>query len=181
MNIVATKLILLYLILFLVAEINIHNETFTICKSIPDDLVIFNVNEVNDLIMASHCLVKLPLDWIRDNYIQTLFYEQPFLEALSIDKHIFGCVKSLQKIPLQSQYQIILALCDTHTQSNFLWNDKPLTVTTKALNCDANYMASKMTYQQIYLQPMNDSSDEPGGIRFGDRILYNGPFDVIFD
>lgn len=166
-----------------VAEIDVQNETFSLCKSIPDDLEILNLNELMDLIIASHYLTDQPCTKIKDICAQTLFYKQPFLEGFYVKKCVFGCVAPSDKNIVQSQYPIVLVFCDTTTQSNFLWNDKPLTVNAKKLMSNVNCMAAKMPYHQIELLPINvtSNSNECGGIRYGDEILYDGPLDVIFD
>lgn len=163
------------------AEIDLQNETFAIYESAPNGLLILNWNEINELIKASHYLVKKSFPWIKDNCAQTIFYKQPFLEGCCINKCVFGCVNPLGKTALQLPNQIILVLCDAYTQSNFLWNNKPLAITAKALICDVNRVASKKPYQKIELKPINASSNKPGGQRYGDEILYDGPYDVIFD
>lgn len=166
-----------------VAEIDTQNETLILCDSVPADLMILNFNEIIDLIVASHYLINLPFTWIADICAQTIFFKQPFLEGIYINDHVFGCLARLvvpnpQKDISQSNYEVELVLCDIHTQSNFLWNKKPLTIQVKALVSDG---FSNMPYERMELQPMNDHFLESGGIRFGDKIMYDGPFDIIFD
>lgn len=131
--------------------------------------------------MASHYLANKQLIMIKEMCVETLYYKQPFLEGFHIKKRVFGCIDPVKKNTLQSKDQIILVLCDCFTQSNFLWNDKPVTISTKQFACDVNNMAPKMPYQQIQLKSTRVSSSEPGGIRYGDQILYDGPLDIIFD
>lgn len=171
------------------AEIDIHNETFTLCESIPDDIEILNLHEIMDLIIASNYLSKQPCARIKQICAQTLIYKQPFLEGFYVKKNVFGnvsvfgCVDPAEKPICQSQHPTVLVFCDTITQSNFLWNNKPLTVTAKKLMFNVNYVASKMPYQQIELLPVNvvSNSNECGGVRYGDQILYEGPLVVVFD
>lgn len=171
------------------AEIDIHKETFTLCESIPDDLEILNLHEIMDLIIASNYLSKQPCTRIKDICAQTLFYKQPFLEGLYVKKNVFGnvsvfgCVDPVEENICQTQHPIVLVFCDTITQSNFLWNNKPLTVNAKNLMSAVNYVASKMPYQQIVLLPANvvSNSNECGGVRYGDQILYEGPLVLVLD
>lgn len=161
-----------------------ETQSFTLCELVPDDTVILNVNEVTDLIIASHYLSNQPYSLIQEICAQTVFYKQPFLEGLYVNnKRVFAYVDPVDKKNCHSQYPIVLVFCDTITQSNFLWNDKPLTVTAKQLMSNVNYVTSKMLYQQVELLPMHvdSNSDECGGIRYGDQILYDGPLDIVLD
>lgn len=172
---------------FSVAEIDIHNETFTLCESIRDDIEILNLNELTDLIIASHYLSNQPCSRIEDICAQTLFYKQPFLEGLYVNKtSVFGLIdQSKKNVSSPAPYPIVLVFCDTITQSNFLWNNKPVTVNAKKLMSTAvNCVASKMPYQQMELLTTNvvsEDSNECGGIRYGDQILYDGPLVLVFD
>lgn len=168
----------------LVAEIDIQNETFSLCQPVADDIEILNLNELMDLIIASHYLTNQPCTRIEDTCAQTLFYKQPFLEGFYVNKCVFGCVGPSDKNDISpSQYPIVLVFCDTITQSNFLWNNKPLTVNVKKLMSNVNCLASKMPSHRIELLPTSVASDSNGcgGVRYGDQILYDGPLDVIFD
>lgn len=163
-----------------------ETQSFTLCELVPDDLVILNVNEVMDLVIASHYLSTQPYSRIEEICAQTLFYKQPFLEGLYVNnKSVFGYINPVDKNNCHSQYPIVLVFCDTVTQSNFLWNNKPLTVTAKQLMSNINNVISKMAYQQVELLPTNAVSNsnesQCGGIRYGDQILYDGPLVIVLD
>lgn len=174
---------------FAVAEIDIHNESFSFCELAPVDFEILNLNELMALINASHYLSKKPRAQIEDIYAQTLIYKHPFLEGFHVNKNrIFGCVhRSEYGAGSSVQRHITLVFCDTVTQSNFLWNERPVTVTVKQLMVwrNNNCVTTKMPYRQLELLPSNVVSHsigrECGGIRFGDEILYDGPFVIVLD
>ncbi len=171
------------------AEIDLQTETFTLSESVPVDLEILNLHEISDLVTASHFLSERPRERIEEICVQTLLHKQHFLDGVHVHKKsVFGCIDQTDKMDhspsSSSQQPIILVHCDTVTQSNFLWNNKPLTVNVKQLIANnVNSVASKMPYQQLELLPMGvvSDSDEFGGIRYGDQILYDGPLHIVFD
>lgn len=172
------------------AEIDLENQTLALCQSIPDHLDILSLHEIKDLMIGSKYLANRPCAQIKDICAQTLLYKQPFLEGFYVKKNVFGnvsvfgCVDPVEKHnSRQSQHPIILVFCDAITQSNFLWNNKPLTVNAKQLTFDVNYATSKTFYRQIELLPVNvvANSGDCGGVRYGDQIIYEGPLVVVFD
>ncbi|KAG4072258.1 hypothetical protein HA402_004190 [Bradysia odoriphaga] len=168
----------------IVAEIDLQSKTVAPCELAPDDITILNLNEITELIMASHYLVSQPRTRIEEIYAETLFHKQPFLEGMYVNnKRVFGYVDPFEKDNGTSlQPPIILVFCDTITQSNFLWNDKPFPVNVKQLTAsDASHAASKMPYEQLQLLPMSvvSDADECGGVRYGDQILYDGPLVIV--
>lgn len=132
--------------------------------------------------MASQYLVNQPRTRLEEIYADTLFHKQPFLEGMYVNnKRVFGCVDATVKENAgSSQHPIILVFCDTITQSNFLWNDKPWTVNVKQLTV-ANRAVSNLAYEQLQLLQMSvvSDADECGGVRYGDQILYDGPLVIV--
>ncbi|XP_037024673.1 uncharacterized protein LOC119066358 [Bradysia coprophila] len=168
----------------IVAEIDLQSKTVAPCELVPDDITILNLNEITELIMASHYLVNQPRTRIEQIYADTLFHKQPFLEGMYVNnKQVFGCVDLSEKDNGASlQPPIILVFCDTITQSNFLWNDKPFPVNVKQLTAtDVGRAASNMPYEQLQLLPISvvSDADECGGVRYGDQILYDGPLVIV--
>lgn len=165
------------------AEISLQSKTIAPCDLVPDDIMILNLNEITELITASHYLVNQPRTRIEEIYAKTLFQNEPFLEGMYVNvKRVFGCVDPIDPNVDSPQHPIILVFCDTITQSNFLWNDKPWTVNVKELPAvDASRGTSKMPYEQLQLLPMGvvSDADECGGVRYGDQILYDGPLVIV--
>ncbi|KAJ6649897.1 hypothetical protein Bhyg_05138 [Pseudolycoriella hygida] len=164
----------------IVAEIDSQDGILLLCQSVPEYLEILNLNEIIDLMYASHFLINVSIPLIKRFYDETLFFKQPFLEGLYVNKKAFGCVATARINASQSLHPIVLVLCDIITQSNFLWNDKPFAANAKYLK--NTFKDAETHYEEIKLSPTNivTNSDERGGIRFGDQILYEGPLDVIF-
>lgn len=134
--------------------------------------------------MASQYLVNQPRKRIEEIFAATLAHKQHFLEGMYVNnKRVFGYVDpSETDNGGSSQQPITLVFCDTITQSNFLWNDKPWTVNVKQLTApDASRPTARVLYERLQLLPMSvvSNADECSGVRYGEKILYDGPLVIV--
>lgn len=174
------------------AEIDLQNKTLAPCESAPGDLKILDLNEILNLIIASHFVSNEKCSRIQDLCAKVDKAKKPFLEGFYVKNvfrkaGVFGYVDPSELGKGQRPHPTTLVFCDAYTQSNFLWNERPQTVNVNRIT--PNFIAmtpSKVPYQQIELLPFNvpgvpNDIGIIGGVIYGDYIPYTEPFVVKFD